>query len=114
MLIDLYMKITRYQQADRTKNHQVEAQIARVADTVWTHMRGARVTQVRPRTDREVSAAQATERAQEIKEWMQANHDRRLHAHHTQASHKQPPRPPHIPGNVPLIQKWGELTWRKQ
>lgn len=44
MLINLYMKITRYQQADRTKNHQVETQIARVADTVWTHMRGARVT----------------------------------------------------------------------
>jgi hypothetical protein len=62
MPINLHMEVSRYQQANRIKEYQVEVQIARAANTVWSRMRRARTVHARPVTGRETSRSQVTER----------------------------------------------------
>jgi uncharacterized membrane-anchored protein YjiN (DUF445 family) len=68
MPIDLYTEVVMSQRAAKTKEHQVESHIAKAADAVWTRMRSAGRPQQRPATGREVAAARAAIRAQEVRE----------------------------------------------
>jgi hypothetical protein len=108
--IDLYMEVNRYRRADNTTGHKVEKQIAQTADTIWRRMRRARETQTRPLTGREIVATQAAERAQEIKEWIEETRARRARARGPHA----PRRSTQFPGRASLIEKWGELAWRRR
>jgi hypothetical protein len=109
------MEVNRYRRAGKTATHQVELHIARTANIVWRRMRGARNTRVRPLTSREVVAAQAVERTQEIKEWLEEIHTRRARAREARGPRGRIARSlPRPPGDITLIKKWGELTWRKR
>ena len=77
MLIDLYTEVITGQRAIKTKRHQVESQIARAADTVWRRMRNAGRPQQRPATGREIAAAVAITRAQEVREKLATLHRER-------------------------------------
>jgi hypothetical protein len=121
MPIDLHMEISRYKQVNRTKRHQVEAQIARTADVVWRRMRRTGSTHVRPVTGREAVAVQASERVQEMEawgQWCEEEKRRRSGARNPQGprrrSPRSNPRPPQHQSEAALIKKWGELTWRKR
>jgi hypothetical protein len=121
MPINLHMEVSRYQQTNRIKNHQVEAQIARTANTVWSRMRRAGTTHTRPVTGREASLSQVTERIQEIKawrEWREEEKQRRTHASNSQGTRRRNAtrdlKPPQPRSEAALIKEWGELTWRKK
>jgi hypothetical protein len=106
MPLDLYIETTRYRRADKTRNHEVETQIARTANVIWHQMRRARGPCPRPPTGREASAAQASAKIQEAKEWLEKNPPR---SHRSHRSHSQ-----RILSDDSLIKKWGELTWQRR
>jgi len=114
MPIDIYMQTTRYQQASRTKDHQVEAQITRAADAIWQRMRRARRAHHRPQTGHETSVTQAAEKAQEIKDWLEEGRLRRDRAHGPQALRRRAARPPKPSGDPTLLKRWGNLAWQRR
>jgi hypothetical protein len=98
------MEVTKGQRQAKTQEHQVEARIKHAADTVWRRLQRARGTPVRPETSRE-TVRLTIERAQEVKEWTEANHYRRRHAR--PAHDTRTPLPPLSEPVLPA--KWGEL-----
>jgi hypothetical protein len=112
MPIDLYMEVRKSQRHINARTHQVEARIEHIADAVWSRMRAARGPRLRPETCRETARAQAEKRAQEIKDWSEANQRRRS----ARPSHcgRRRPRPPPPPNDLALLAKWGELAWRQR
>ena len=69
--VDLQLEVGRYRQMARSKAYPVTLQIANTADVIWRRMRRAGGTRPRPRTKREKTQAQAQERIQEMKDWME-------------------------------------------
>jgi hypothetical protein len=94
-------------------------EIAQAVDTVWRRMRTARASQARPRTSREITAIQAVEKAQEMKEWIKENQARRAracgsHVPRRRNAHGRDIQPMQSPGRASLIERWGELAWRRR
>jgi hypothetical protein len=113
MPVDLYLEVVKYRQADRTRGHEVESQIARTADAVWRRMR-RRTTHQRPPTGREIAANQASERAQEMRERIERNHSHTPRAPSSHTPRRHPLRSPRILDNALLIRRWGELAWEER
>jgi hypothetical protein len=111
MPIDLYTEVVMSQRAAKTKEHQVESHIAKATDAVWTRMRSAGRPQQRPATGREVAAARAATRAQEVREWMEALRRRRQETRRSRGTRGRADTTPSTPSEAALIAKWGALAW---
>jgi len=114
MPMDLYTEVVIGQRAVKTKGHQVEVQIARAADAVWTRMRSAGRPQQRPATGREIAAALAITRAQEIREQLATLRRERQGTRRPRGTHRHADTIPTGLNEASLIARWGTRAWRRR
>jgi hypothetical protein len=114
MPIDLYTEVVIGQRAVKTRGHQVESQIARAADAVWTRMRSAGRPQQRPATGREIAAALAITRAQEARERLATLRRERQGTRRSRGTHRRADTTSPALGEASLIARWGTLAWQRR
>ena len=114
MPIDLRLEVGRYKQAARTRDHPVESQIARAADTIWRRMRRVGSTRFRPQRNREKVQTQAQDRIQEMREWIEHERTRKALARGPRPARRRLATAPTTLTDSLLLAKWGKLTWQRR